>query len=128
VDGGKKMSEQRTQRVAEELRREISDILRHEMKDPRVCGLISITGVTVTRDLSYAKVYVSVFGSEQEQEAALTALSRASGFIRSEVGKRIRLRHTPEISFHPDRSIAYGAHINQVLRRINKQEREDVGE
>ncbi len=113
------MTEQRAQRVAEEMKREISDILRNELKDPRTGGIISVTNVNLTRDLRHAKVFISIFGSEHEQQEILSVLSRAVGFIRTEVGRRIRLRHTPQISFLLDKSIAYGAHINSVLREIN---------
>jgi ribosome-binding factor A len=117
------MTQQRSQRVAEEIKREVSDILRKEMKDPRVAvsGVISVTDVNVTRDISHAKIYVSVLGSEEEQEKTLEALKKAAGFIRSEIGKRIRLRHTPELTIHLDRSIAYGAHINKLLQEINRE-------
>lgn len=110
------MTEQRAQRVAEEMKREISDILRNELKDPRTVGIISVTSVNLTRDLRHAKVFISVFGSDEEQQETLAVLSKAVGFVRTEVGRRIRLRHTPQISFLLDKSIAYGAHINRVLR------------
>ncbi|MBS3886494.1 MAG: 30S ribosome-binding factor RbfA [Dethiobacter sp.] len=113
------MTEQRAQRVAEEMKREISDILRNELKDPRTGGIISVTNVDLTRDLRHAKVFISIFGSDQEQQETLSVLSKAVGFIRTEVGRRIRLRHTPQISFLLDKSIAYGAHINRVLRELN---------
>ncbi|HZK23848.1 MAG TPA: 30S ribosome-binding factor RbfA [Oscillospiraceae bacterium] len=116
------MSEQRAHRVAEEIKREMSSILRDEMKDPRVSGMISVTSVEVTRDLSYAKIYLSVFGNDEEQQDTLTALDKATGFIRSIIGKRIRLRHTPELTFHLDQSIAYGAHISEVLRKLKKDD------
>lgn len=124
------MSEQRAQRVAEEIKREVSNILRNEIKDPRVAalGLISVTGVDVTRDLRHAKIYFSVLGTEDEQKQTSEALMRATGFIRTEIGKRIRLRHIPEVSFHLDRSIAYGAHINQLLRELNPNGGKDGGE
>ncbi|MCL5982141.1 MAG: 30S ribosome-binding factor RbfA, partial [Firmicutes bacterium] len=106
------MSEQRAQRVAEEIKRELSQILRNELKDPRISSFISVTSVDVTRDLRHAKVFISVFGSEEEQQLTLQALTKAVGFIRTEIGRRIRLRHTPAVSIHLDHSIAYGAHIN----------------
>lgn len=112
------MTEQRSQRVAEEIKREVSDILRNEIKDPRINGLISITDVSVSRDLRYAKIFVSIFGREEEQEGTLKILERAGGYIRTEIGRRIRLRHTPEIAFIQDNSIAYGAHINEILKGI----------
>ncbi|MBS3948254.1 MAG: 30S ribosome-binding factor RbfA [Dethiobacter sp.] len=114
------MSEQRAQRVAEEIKRELSQILRNELKDPRISSFISVTSVDVTRDLRHAKVFISVFGSEEEQQLTLQALTKAVGFIRTEIGRRIRLRHTPAVSIHLDHSIAYGAHINQLLRGLNK--------
>jgi ribosome-binding factor A len=122
------MPEQRAQRVAEEMKREISDIVRNEIKDPRVSGMVSVTDVSVTRDLRHAKVFISVYGNDEEQQGTLFALSKAVGFVRSEIGKRIRLRHTPEISFQLDKSIAYGAHINQVLRDLNRSEGGEAGE
>lgn len=116
------MTEQRAYRVAEEIKREVSDIIRNDVKDPRVKGMISVTGVDATRDISHAKVFVSIFGSDEEQQDTLAALEKAAGFIRSEIGKRIRLRHTPELSFQLDRSISYGAHINDVLRKIERND------
>lgn len=124
------MSEQRAQRVAEEIKREVSSILRTDIKDPRLAdlSLISVTDVTVSRDIRHAKVFVSVFGDEEQNEKALQALSRAKGFIRSEVGRRIRLRHTPELTFELDSSMAYGAHINRLLNELNKSGGEKSGE
>ncbi len=115
------MSKQRTQRVAERIKEEVSDILRLEIKDPGLYKMISVTDVDVSRDLGYAKIYVSVFGDHEEQEGILKTLGKASGFIRSELGKRIRLRHTPEVEFRLDRSLEYGAHINKVLRTLNSE-------
>ncbi|MCW3490841.1 30S ribosome-binding factor RbfA [Dethiobacter alkaliphilus] len=122
------MTDQRAHRVGEEIKREVSSILRTEIKDPRVTGLISVTDVAVTRDLRHAKLFISMLGSEEEQQETLSALSRAVGFIRSEIGKRIRLRHTPEISFHLDKSIEYGAHINKILADLNPGGEGQTGE
>ncbi|NLX91241.1 MAG: 30S ribosome-binding factor RbfA [Firmicutes bacterium] len=113
------MSKQRPQRVAERIKEEVSDILRLEIKDPGLYKMTSVTDVEVSRDLGYAKIYVSVFGDKNEQENILKLLSKASGFIRSELGKRIRLRHIPEVEFRLDRSLEYGAHINKVLKTLN---------
>jgi ribosome-binding factor A len=114
------MSEQRAQRVAEEIKKEVSQILRDELKDPRVSGLVSVTSVEVARDLKNARIYISVFGNEDEKQITLQALTKAAGFIRTEIGRRIRLRHTPVISIHLDHSIAYGAHITHLLRGLSK--------
>ena len=113
------MSRQRAQRVAGSIKEEVSDILRLELKDPRLANMTSITTVEVTRDLSYARIYVSIFGNDDEQKNILKILAKASGFIRSELGKRIRLRHVPELDFRLDRSLEYGAHIEHVLRTLN---------
>jgi ribosome-binding factor A len=123
------MSEQRAQRVAEEIKREVSGILRTEIKDPRMAsGFISVTSVEVTRDLRHAKIFVSVYGNEDEQNQTIQALTKAAGFIRTEIGRRIRLRHTPEVTIHLDQSIAYGAHINQLLSDLNRNRGDSTGE
>lgn len=113
------MARQRALRVAEEIKKEVSDILNMELKDPGLIKMVSVTGVDLSRDLRYAKIFVSIYSNREEQEKILKILDKARGFIRSEIGKRIRLRHTPEIDFHLDRSIEYGARIEQVLKDIN---------
>ena len=82
----------RTVRISEEMKREISAIIQSELKDPRLSRLISVTNVNVTRDLRYAKVYVSIMGNDEEKKNALEGLKSAAGFIRREVGHRIQLR------------------------------------
>ena len=114
------MTFQRSQRVAEEMKREIAQILREELKDPRI-GFITITSVEVTRDLRYAKVFISVYGGEPVKKQSLEALNKASGFVRKEVGRRIQLRYTPEISFAFDNSIEHGAKISKLLTKIKKE-------
>lgn len=111
---------QRSQRVAEEMKREIAQILRDEVKDPRI-GFVTITRVEVTRDLRYAKVFVSVFGEEMEKEQSLKALNNASGFVRREIGRRIKLRYTPEILFSFDQSIEHGVKISQLITKVNQE-------
>jgi len=104
-------------RLAEEIKKEVSDMLLQEIKDPRV-GFVTVTGVEISSDLRTAKIYVSVLGSPEEQKATMEALWRAQGFIRGELGKRIRLRHTPEITFKLDTSIARGARVMELLHEI----------
>src|SRR5690625_4727720 len=113
------MSDLRANRVAEQMKKELGDILAHKIKDPRV-GFVTVTDVEVTGDLQQAKIYVSVLGNEQEKEDTLVGLAKASGFIRSEIGQRIRLRKTPEISFEFDEAQAYGNRIETILRDLNK--------
>lgn len=113
------MAKVRVGRVGEQIKKELSQILQAELKDPRV-GFITVTGVDVTNDLSQAKVYLSVMGTEQQKEDSLKAIDKATGFIRSELGKRIRLRITPELLFQFDTSIEYGSRIDALLNQINK--------
>ncbi|HAA24897.1 MAG TPA: 30S ribosome-binding factor RbfA [Ruminiclostridium sp.] len=108
---------ERTDRIAGEIQKEISDIIRTGVKDPRLPDLVSVTGVRVTKDLRYAKVYISVFGDEQKRSDAINALNHAAGFIRRELGQRIKLRYTPELMFIPDDSIEQGIHIGKLIEQ-----------
>lgn len=110
----------RSNRVAEQMKKELGDILTRKLKDPRV-GFITITDVTVTGDLQQATVYISSLGDDREREETLKALEKAKGFIRSEIGSRIRLRRTPEISFQFDASVEYGNKIESLLRSLNEE-------
>ncbi|MFD7521543.1 30S ribosome-binding factor RbfA [Paenibacillus chitinolyticus] len=112
------MARVRVGRVGEQVKKEISQILQSEIKDPRI-GFLTVTGVDVTNDLSQAKVYLSVLGTDEQKEGTLKALSSASGYIRSELGKRIRLRKVPELIFKFDTSIDYGSRIENLLHDLN---------
>lgn len=114
----------RTRRVAEEMKREIANIIKEDLKDPRV-GFVTVTGVEVTPDFRYAKVFVSVYGSDVEINQALEGLEKASGFIRKEIGNRIKLRYTPELSFRFDESIRHGAKIAEILADMQEKEGKD---
>ena len=118
------MSNLRVGRVGEQIKKEISQILQNELKDPRI-GFVTVTAVKVSGDLSQATVFISVFGNEETVKGSLLALEKAKGFIRTEIGKRIRLRHTPELSFKRDESIAYGNKIEELLRDIKGEEKHD---
>jgi len=113
----------RTDRISEEIKKEISAIIQYELKDPRLPQMISVTGVDVTKDLRYAKVYVSVLGSENEKQDAITGLKSAAGFIRREIGRRIQLRYTPEIIFELDNSIERGVYINKLINETLQESR-----
>ncbi len=115
------MSETRARRVAEQIKKEVSLIINGEIKDPRVASLVSVTEVQVSRDLQHATIYVSIYGNEANKQETLLTLLRASGFIRTEIGKRIRLRRTPEIHFQQDNSLEYGARIEQVLKTLDQE-------
>lgn len=116
------MASNRIGRINEEVQRELSALLR-EVKDPRVGGLISITNVEVTPDLKFAKVFVSVL-EEDKAAGTLKGLRSAAGFLRRELGARLSLRHTPQLQFVADDSIAYGAHIFDLLNKLDIPEDE----
>ena len=111
------MNYQRIDRISEEVRREVDKIIRDEMHDPRISGTFSITRAEVTRDLRYAKIYVSVL-EEEHRAPLLAALKKASGFIRHELGQQMLIRYAPELLFVSDRNIEYGAHTAQVLSEV----------
>lgn len=108
----------RANRVAEQMKKEMGDIISRRIKDPRV-GFVTVTDVQVTGDLQQAKVFISVFGNDEEKENTIKGLAKATGFIRSEIGQRIRLRKTPEITFEFDESIQYGNKIEKLLKDLN---------
>lgn len=114
-------SPQRVQRLREFIREEVSDILHRGTKDPRI-GFVSVTDVELSNDLRHAKVYVSVLGSEEERTRTMDALQRAVGFVRSELAKRLRTYHTPEIQFRLDTSIERGTRVLQLLRELGMSE------
>lgn len=105
----------RSIRVAEQMRRELADLLRMELKDPRVTGMVSVTEVVVSPDLAHAKVFFTVLGSEAEPGQTGDALQRAAGFLRTELGRRMSLRTVPKLAFEFDESIARGARLSQLI-------------
>ncbi|HZG72242.1 MAG TPA: 30S ribosome-binding factor RbfA [Chondromyces sp.] len=111
----------RPNRVGEQMKKELSDIIGRKVKDPRI-GFVTVTDVQVTGDLQQATVYITVLGDEGQREDTLKALAKAKGFIRSEVGQRIRLRKTPELIFEFDESIDYGNRIESLLKQIGDDE------
>jgi ribosome-binding factor A len=114
----------RQEKVEELLKVEISDIVQKEMRDPRL-GFVTLTDVEVSPDLRHARVFVSVMGDEEQQEVSLKTLDRASGFIRGELGKRVRMRVLPEVEFRIDISIERAARIFELLQQIKGDESEE---
>ena len=106
----------RTDRISEEVKKELSDIIQNHIKDPRLPPFCSVTGLRVTKDLKHAKVFISVLGDEEKKKGALAALMSAAGFIRREVGQRMTLRTTPEFHFHIDDSIEQGIYISKLIK------------
>lgn len=118
---------QRFGRIDEELKKEISNVISYDLKNPDVTGMISVTKVKVTTDLKLAKVYVSMLNSKNVK-MSLAGLKKSSGFIRSEIAKRINLRNTPELIFELDDSIEYGARIDTILKEVMKDIKPEEGE
>lgn len=111
------MASHRTGRIDEEVKRELGAVIR-ELKDPRISGVVSVVSVNVTKDLSYAKAYISVLGTKKQQENTMLGINSAAGFIRKEIGQRLNLRHTPQFLFKLDNSIEHGAHINKLITDV----------
>ena len=116
-------------RINSEVMREISQIIRTELKDPRVSTMTSVTDVNVTTDLKYCTVYVSVLGGKEEADKTLEGLRKAGGFIRYELAHRLNLRNTPELKFVIDNSLEYGMKmdklIDEVISKDTKKHKEE---
>ena len=111
-------------RIDEEYRKEISNIISYKLKNPNITGLISVTKVKVTNDLKYAKIYVSILNSKNIKDT-LAGLKKSSGFIRSELARKVNLRNTPELIFELDDSMEYGAKIDSILKEILPENKEN---
>ncbi len=116
------MSKHRINRISEEVKRVVSDIIRNDLNDPRISTMCSVVSAEVTPDLRYAKVYVSVLGNNEEKQSTMKGLSSAAGFIRRELGKNIELRYSPEVIFELDNSIEHGAYINKLIKEVNEKD------
>ena len=108
----------RTKRIAEEIKKVISSMLISGIKDPRITSMVSVTDVEVTNDLSYAYIYVSILGGDEE--STLKGLKSACGYIRKEVSRNVKLRHTPEIIFKVDESIKNGMYMSNLIKKVNE--------
>ena len=115
----------RQKRVAELIRHEIAELLQRGVKDPRV-GFVSVMEVDMSPDLRYADVYVSLFGSESAKKGSIAGLRQSSGWIRRELGKRLRLRFTPEVRFHEDTRLDNAYRLEEVIQQINEEREEDA--
>jgi ribosome-binding factor A len=112
----------RIERVNSLIRQEISDLIQHEAKDPRISGLVSVTEVSTSADLKYARVFISGICNQEERKETLSVLAVAAGFLRSELAQRLRLRHIPELDFRWDDSIEKGTHILELIDRVTGDE------
>ncbi|MBA4494374.1 30S ribosome-binding factor RbfA [Paenactinomyces guangxiensis] len=116
------MARIRGSRVGEQVKKELSQILQQEIKDPRI-GFVTVTAVEMSGDLQIAKVYVSVMGTSEKKQQTLAGLEKAKGYIRSEIGRRIHLRHVPELVFVIDESLEHSEHISKLLNDVNVREK-----
>ncbi|TYT22535.1 30S ribosome-binding factor RbfA [Dictyoglomus thermophilum] len=116
---------QRQERLSALIREEISEILLRRVKDPRISSFLVITEVKMSKDLRYAHIYVSVYGSKEEKEQTMKGLESAKGFIRSELGKDLRIRFVPEIFFELDDSLEKGDRILRKLKELGLEDEQD---
>lgn len=114
-----KKNSNRMIRINDEIKKEISEILRADMKDPRVGVITSVIKVDTTNDLKYCKVYISVLGDDEKKQEVMEAVTKASGYIRSLIANRINLRVTPELKFILDDSLEYSFKIDKIIKDIN---------
>lgn len=115
------MARLRVEKLQEAIKQELSKMLLNDIKDPRV-KFVTITAVELTDDISLAKVYISYYGAEADKKATWEGLKKATGFMRSEIAKRIRLRFAPAIVLLEDKSMEYSAHIESLLQKIKTEE------
>jgi ribosome-binding factor A len=115
----------RVARVSELIKREVSQLLMSGIKDDRVgTGMVSVTDVDVSGDLQHAKIFVSIYGTDEARAATMAGLKSATGFVRSELGQRMRLRRTPEVVFVEDRSLERGTQVLSLLNRLSQERKE----
>lgn len=114
---------QRHERLEQDVKIALSNIITYEVKEPSVTGLISVTDVKITPDQKYAKVYISIFGKQNKQKV-IDALKKATGFIKLELGKRVRMRNIPSIIFELDDSIEYGDHMDKLIDEVIRNDEE----
>jgi ribosome-binding factor A len=112
----------RVSRVAELIKREVSQMLLHDIKDDRVgAGIVSVTDVDVSGDLQHAKIFVSIYGTDEARVETMAGLKSATSYVRSELGHRVRLRRTPEVVFQEDRSIERGTRVLSLINQLNRE-------
>jgi ribosome-binding factor A len=110
----------RTQRLNVQFREELSELILHELRDPRLHGMVSITRVDVSPDMENAEVYTSVLGEDEDKASTMHALTAAAPFLRRQLLERLRIRKIPALHFHLDESIAEAARILELMRKIEK--------
>ena len=114
------MANDRILRIAEEFKKALSFIIHDEIKDPRISAMASVTKVELTRDLKYAKAYISVYDTDEKQKSTMEALRHAEGFIKKKMGEAVKMRSMPAIAFLFDDSIAYSIHVASLIAKVTK--------
>jgi ribosome-binding factor A len=119
----------RTQRIGDQMQRELAQLIRREVKDPRV-GLVTVTAVDVSRDVGHAKIFITVMGEESREDIAqsIKVLNNAAGFLRMQLGKEMKLRSVPQLHFHYDESVTRGAHLSALIERAVAEDSHHVAE
>ena len=119
----------RTQRVADQMQRQLAPLIQREVRDPRI-GMITVTAVDASRDLAHAKVYITLMGEANDEEIAsnLSALKDAAGFLRVQLGRVMKLRSVPQLHFHYDESVRRGVHLSSLIERAVAEDREHAKE
>lgn len=115
------MGQLRLEKIQEFIKQEVSTIILTELKDPRI-GFVTVTRVEATGDLRHAKVYISLLGNEEQKAETWQGLTKALGFLRMEVGKRLKIRHSPELTLYLDESLDHSVHIQKLLQKIKDDE------
>ena len=118
----------RTVRIAAELQKTICEVIRNDMKDPRIPVVTSVTKVKLTKDLQFAKAYISMFGTDEEKKAGMECLTQSAGFIRYHVGKRMIIRQLPQLAFELDNSVENGAKMSAIIDEVIKNDRNGKAE
>jgi ribosome-binding factor A len=114
----------RSERVVQQIRRELAELIRLELKDPRI-SMVTLTDVEITADYAHAKVFFTTLAGEEQRHSIETGLKRSAGFLRRELGRRVRLHHTPELHFIYDASVERGTHLSQLIDRAVESDKRD---
>ena len=118
----------RSRRIAEQIQRELADVIRFELKDPRVAQMVTLTGVEVSPDQSHAKVFFTLLGDEAAKDSTVEGLKRAGGFLRTQLAKRLDLRTVPQLNFKYDASVERGAHLSRLIDEAVGSSRKEPSE
>ncbi|NNU76240.1 30S ribosome-binding factor RbfA [Clostridium estertheticum] len=115
----------RNGRINEEIKKDVSNTIQNKIKDPRLSAMVSVTKVDTTKDLSYTKIYVSIFGNEIEKKETIQALKSSTGLIRKEIGMHVKLRHVPQVIIELDETIERAIHLENIFHQIKAKDKDE---